>query len=209
LSRSLRSGWIGLLYKIGPAKTGDSARGVFAGPARAGDICPDYRPVEDTDNGRRSPALPPLHQLMTRGFLLGSWQTPYFNRPSYFRQSSNSIMRPAYPLPVLSWQMRLLSQPRETELRRACRRARAGWRRLQSSRFDGSLPITRRYLRGSTRRTECNPSSLDRSGISRSHRKPVAGQTCHAGRSLSTDWQFLGPPQTDSCVCPSRLDTQS
>src|SRR5271168_1485782 len=53
--RSRRSGWIDLLYSGLQAKIGGDPRDVCAGPARAGDIVPDYRPAEDKDSGHRSP----------------------------------------------------------------------------------------------------------------------------------------------------------
>src|SRR6266446_4397135 len=61
-----------------------------------------------------------------------------------------------------------------------------------------------RCLRGSTRRTGCNPSIEDRSGITPCLHTPAAGQTYRAGSFESTDWQFLVPLQTDSSFCPSR-----
>ena len=119
--------------------------------------------------------------------------------------SPESTTRPACPAPALSWRMRPLYPHRVTEFRRGDRKVRSVWRRHRSSRTDGLLPSLRRYLRGTIRRTACNPSSEHRSGISRSLRTPVVGQTCRVGKFLSTDWQFPEPPQTDSSGFPERV----
>src|SRR5580700_3138759 len=80
MCRSRRRGSIGLRDKIVRAKTDDSQRVVFGGPARAADIFPGCRPVEDRDNGRRSPALLPLHQVMARTVVrVGSCKAPQSN----------------------------------------------------------------------------------------------------------------------------------
>jgi hypothetical protein len=69
--RSRQQGWIGLLERTGQARIDDSPRGVFARTSRAVDISRGYRPAEDTDNGRKSLGLDPLHEVMSNRVLLG------------------------------------------------------------------------------------------------------------------------------------------
>jgi hypothetical protein len=70
MSRNRQSGWIGLPYTVSQAKTDDTPRGVFVGPARAVHSFQGCRSVGDTDTVRRSPGLPLLPQGIVHAVLL-------------------------------------------------------------------------------------------------------------------------------------------